>query len=227
MKVYKFRSLHDDGSLKRSMDILESEKVWCSLFWEMNDPMEGYYQANRDFSKEIIDRIFAEKASTLICSFSRELAVRNPLMWGYYASGFNGIAIEFEVDPKLMLPVKYSNDFRSIDDADSIENNVRTILGRKIKCWSHEREMRFLDIEDYSGRERRVGKITGVIIGRTYPKALFNPDVGDRGERIHAYNERVRKVIQFVHGSVRLKWASMKSGKVLIEDFSPAEYNIH
>ncbi|HLO99899.1 MAG TPA: hypothetical protein VK171_14990, partial [Fimbriimonas sp.] len=58
--------------------------------------MEGIFRA--DISPTIANEVLSEKSSRLICCFSREAALLNPLMWGYYAGGFKGLAIEVTIN---------------------------------------------------------------------------------------------------------------------------------
>lgn len=67
----------------------------------MNDPMEGVYLAPLDESK--ISKMFEEKDGFVICSFSSEEALDNPLSWGHYANGFKGIAIGIEVNKPFVF----------------------------------------------------------------------------------------------------------------------------
>ena len=98
MKLYKFRPLANDRDRDYLKEILETRKFHCSKFQDLNDPMEGiYYAADR---ANIIDLIFKAKARYKICSFSNEEAFSKPIMWGYYANGFRGVAVEIEVSEK-------------------------------------------------------------------------------------------------------------------------------
>ncbi len=100
MKVYKFRSLGDEVSFDRVKTTLSTGKFWCSPFWDMNDPMEGVYATLSNI--DAVAQIFEAKSRQRICSFSSARALRNPLMWGYYSSGFKGVAIEVDVTaPRL------------------------------------------------------------------------------------------------------------------------------
>lgn len=110
MKLYKFRPLAKEEDFQRAKSIIETGCFWCSRFSELNDPMEGVFcTANH----KIIDDAYKQKVSYRICSFSAEAAFENPCMWGYYANGFKGIAIEIEVSDeakKMIHEIDYENE---------------------------------------------------------------------------------------------------------------------
>ena len=94
-----------------------------------------------------------------------------PTIWGYYANGLKGVAIEVEVtlpSPSieglkyLDRPVEWE-DHRS---GASIEDRVKSIITSKLKVWEHEHEYRFLTQEE--DPKQVVGKITGVYFGDPY-----------------------------------------------------------
>src|SRR5687768_703238 len=98
MKIYKFRAIDSCESFERASQILKTGQFWCSRFWDMNDPMEGIYRLNESSTAGDIENTFEHKASQVICCFSGEEALKNAAMWGYYANGFKGVAIEIDVD---------------------------------------------------------------------------------------------------------------------------------
>lgn len=219
MKVYKFRSLGDRQSVERAQQILETGEFWCSRFWELNDPMEGYYQPGYSIADEAISQIFDEKSVTLICSFSHRIALRNPLMWGYYANGFNGIAIEVEVERESLLPITYSNDFRKVIISGSTNSMARAILGRKMKCWKHEREVRYLCRANRPGdQNRQIGTITGVVLGKRYPRALLNANRANRWSLVKEYDTFAEQIIKQAHDlRLTVQRAFMRDGRVELE----------
>ena len=97
--LFKFRSIADRQDFERARKIIETGEFWCSKLWEMNDPMEGVYaHATEELEDWQIGNLFSMKNNYVMCSFSGEKALIDPLMWGYYASGFKGISIEVEVE---------------------------------------------------------------------------------------------------------------------------------
>lgn len=216
MKIYKFRSLIDCTSLERVLDTLDTGKFWCSRFWELNDPMEGIYsiRAAPDY-RTLIERISEKKYKKMICSFSGEEAKTNPLMWGYYCNGFKGIALEIEVLDRVKEFAKnmdYCNDLVEFNGDISVD----TILRRKLSCWKHEQEVRFL----FASEERMhcIGEIVSVIIGRPYQNALKHPDKDGRHAAVNDYERRVRAVINVAEKKgISIKEAKFIRGKIKIE----------
>lgn len=160
IKVYKFRSLGDD-TVTWTKRIIETGEFWCSHLWEQNDSMEGVYSywQNHEISNSSID-IFDQKNSYRICSFSGKAALKDPRMWGYYANGFKGLAIEIEILSDEIKKVDYQN---SLLWADTNSPNIKKIITTKLKWWKHECEYRYLK----TGRNRyeKIGSITGIYFG--------------------------------------------------------------
>lgn len=172
MKLYRFRSLGNREDFERAKKILDTGEFWCSRFFELNDPMEGVFTTSKPGR---IKKIFTEKNQYVLCSFSSE-AFKNPAMWGYYANGFKGIAIEIEVeDNKIVqtgkiedgriLPIEYNDEVPHIDNGPE-KDIVKTILTSKLTCWEHEKEYRFL--KQAGPGLYPIGKITGVYFGKPY-----------------------------------------------------------
>ena len=155
MKIYKLRALTNCDELNRIKEIINTNKFWCSKFHEMNDPMEGVYHTSR---VDLIEKIYDEKQSYKICSFSAKKGFENPAMWGYYASGFRGVAIEIEAEDDI-FEVKYRTKLNK-------SMNAKEILTMKFRAWKHEAEYRFLkqNIENLE----QIGNITKVYIGSPY-----------------------------------------------------------
>jgi hypothetical protein len=175
MKLYKFRPLATCQDLDRARQILETGKFWCSHFWELNDPMEGVYQFNVGaLAEEDVREFYSKKTSQVICSFSGEKAFQEPIMWGYYANGFKGIAIEIEVDEARVTTIEYTSEIPNITGRDLTDNAVKRILTTKLSCWAHEDEYRYLynPHGDDSG-PLKIGRITAVYFGNPY-KAIDN-----------------------------------------------------
>lgn len=167
MKLYKFRPLASCKDLSRIEEILQTGKFWCSRFWELNDPMEGVYWFNSgSLSNEVINKLYSDKSNKNICSFSGKEAFEKPIMWGYYANGFKGVAIEIEVDDSEVCKVDYPRQLTTIAPKINIDKAVHTILTTKLKCWVHEEEYRYIK----SGQRglHQIGEITGVFFGRPY-----------------------------------------------------------
>lgn len=172
VKLYKFRSLGDQLSFERAEQILKTGEFHCSKLWNQNDPMEGVYSYLKSDENEVeINHVFTQKNRFGICSFSGAKTLPNPTIWGYYANGLKGVAIEVEVSlpSKSIERVKYLDRPVEWEDhrADSsIDDRVRSIITSKLKVWEHEQEYRFLTPE--GELKQVVGKITGVYFGDPY-----------------------------------------------------------
>lgn len=217
MKVYKFRSLGDCKSLERIEQILTAREFRCSRFWELNDPMEGIYRLNWTSNSSDIESLFKHKASHLICSFSDGEALRSPLMWGYYANGFKGVAIEVEVGETQLKQVQYFPCLFSPEAGADAEESARKILCRKLEPWKHEREWRFLCAENRD-RCQQIGRITGVVIGYPYPRSNDHPDFDDRWKKVEEYDCRVKRLIETAREQkIVVQKAHMVNGTVTIQ----------
>ena len=187
MKLYKFRPLGSCQDLERAQEILNTGKFWCSRFWELNDPMEGVYWFNAGtLNEEFIHKLYGEKSKILLCSFSGEQAFGNPLMWGYYANGFKGIAIEIEVngDEPHISKMNYDKDIATITNDDGSDDAVKRILTTKLDCWKHEKEYRY--IHSGSNGLHKIGQITAVYFGKPF-KTTVNWEDAQRRPRVRQY----------------------------------------
>jgi hypothetical protein len=171
LKLLKFRSLASETDFERAKEIIEKSKFWFSKLWNLNDPIEGVYK-NKSFGKIDIEKTFNGKNDYVICSFSCgnvdtkklqkpiKAPINNPLLWGYYANGFKGIAIEVEIEEYDVSEVDYkskSEFYKNLKDA-------KTIITRKLIDWVDEGEYRFLKQGGVEGKYE-MGKITKVYFG--------------------------------------------------------------
>lgn len=197
LKLIKFRSLADNKELERIIeDIIKKNSFWCSKLWKLNDPMEGVFST---YSCDSIDKIFSEKNNILICSFSGEKALKNPLMWGYYANGFKGIAIETEVEISnsgkvtngKIIEVKYNNERFS----NGNELTIEQMMTRKLKDWSHEKEYRFLKEGDEGLCE--IGEINKIYFGSPYYNVINRKKIIKNSFPLQEYDKLKNKLKDF------------------------------
>lgn len=216
MKLYKFRPLCVPRGLKYALEILENGQFWCSKFWDLNDPMEGIYRLRKDSTD--YRKIFQEKSKRVLCSFSGESALLNPLMWGYYANGFKGLAIEIEVPDAHVRSMTYTDEVFSPNPDKAESEQVDEILCHKLRNWEHEAEYRHLAEGDRGGR--RIGKIISITLGVPYPSAQV-----DRSNRLSdiphlaKYLKQCRRVIKAAErNGVRVDTATMQSSTIEIDE---------
>jgi len=184
MKLYKFRQLANDQDLSRLLDIIETNRFWCSKFSEMNDPIEGiFYATNPSNTTDLYNK----KNRIKICSFSAEEAFHNPIMWGYYVEGFRGVAIEIEVEDNNpnIHKVEYISDVPNT-------NHINTILTSKLAAWAHEHEYRFIKETDENLNE--IGTITYVYFGNPYGNLTNSADILRDNPRLRTYETLKRSL---------------------------------
>lgn len=173
MKAYKFRS---SSQLPFALDIMFNNRLHCSDWRNLNDPMEGMFAYSynatdeRDFRDEVAS-IVKHKQQLKVCSLSKTFDCH--LLWAHYASGFTGLAIEVELpqSPAVKI-VKYRGVFASV----SFENPrppydiASEILSSKYAEWSYEKEVRILQHDEWYALPKPV---TRVIAGHRMDPALF------------------------------------------------------
>ncbi len=199
MKIYKFRPLANEKDLCRIRQILETGHFWCSQFFDLNDPMEGIF---RSFKKHV-DDILSQKCKFKICSFSGKVEVdgekdekeafENPILWGYYANGFRGVAIEIEVEEGAvgkgeLKKIIYKNEIEEPINGD--DDQVKKILCSKFKNWEHEAEYRFL-VESGDESLFKIGKITSILLGQPFNHAANSNAVYNESGNLKKYQELI------------------------------------
>lgn len=195
IKLYKFRPLANEKDCERLKGILETGEFWCSKFSELNDPMEGVYlflnyPNNRS---ELIDLIFKTKTSYKICSFCNEQAFANPLMWGYYANGFRGVAIEIKVSSDKVKKIKYVSKIHSFTGKNPTKE-AEKILTTKLSPWKHECEYRFL--EKRENNKSKIGKITALYFGDPYERTRNRTDIIENNDAVRKYIVLKNKILE-------------------------------
>ena len=117
--------------MKYVEDILKHHKLYAATFKKLNDPMEGAFTSSPNIQNNLKQVIKDEKQKTLICSLSLKKDL--PLLWAYYADGFKGVCIEFEIDNKTLdgCKIKYKKNIPRINVNDPVDIQVRKLLSRK------------------------------------------------------------------------------------------------
>jgi hypothetical protein len=178
MLLYKFRSLEN---LDFTLDILVNERLYCSLYKDLNDPFEGQFQVlaaetplapllghpNQAKTKymEASDVWDTQQNPLRICSLSGSMD--DVRMWSFYGSSHQGIAIEIDFDCvglELPLGITYSEDLPRYDEM-SLANpyrNPAALLSVKTNHWRYENEYRVFSHDKYTSI---YGAITRVLVG--------------------------------------------------------------
>jgi hypothetical protein len=215
MIAFKYKSFRN---FKHVADILSKKQFYASPFFKLNDPMEGLFKYDPNFTKkQYIKEIKDAKGRSLICSFSEEPT--NILLWSYYADGCRGICIEVDINDVQsygceIKTVNYSNSPISIPVyTDHLDPNIATtILSQKNKAWEHEKEIRILSPNKYicegisvksvllglrisNDRKNEICRITpsGIPIYETY---LDGPEI-KKGELLNA-NNKAQRLFNFI-----------------------------
>lgn len=191
LTLYKFRPLGDCESCNRAEAILETGRFWCAPLWEQNDALEGVYSylSCPDAGQDSND-VFTAKNRKRICSFSGESALTKPTMWGYYANGFRGIAIQIETEESMVQKVRYRNDIEAWKDpgnGGTTDSKLLRILTTKLTPWRTEREYRYFT-DDVSPLQE-IGKIRGVYFGEPYNEVQNMEQVVNHSPKFQLYRQ--------------------------------------
>jgi hypothetical protein len=230
VKVYKFRSLANAEAYKWTMDIITTGAFWHARFWTMNDPMEGLYsRLAKDTAGS--ETLYPHKAKLLICSFSESGALSSPAMWGYYAGGFKGIALEVEVADSAPGAVEYIKkvEYRKVPfalgEVEPGTDAAQRVLCRKLDAWKHEREWRSIVEcehlpEGITGKAIRMGTITGIYVGDPLRNIGNREEICQNAPEWATYAERARQVVAAAREAgtrgtrIEVRAARIKGGKV-------------
>lgn len=196
MKVYKFRQLTKKQEFDRLKRIIKTGEFWCSNFWELNDPMEGVFSFSiLDFAKDKINKIYGQKGQYKICSFSGEKGFQNPAIWGYYTDGFNGVAIEVEIDKCIVKKIDYSDEEINLEEnKGNCENFIEKVLLNKNTAWINEDEFRYLDKQklDY----KKIGKIKAIYFGTPYDNLVNSNKILKKANKINNFKKFKEQIIK-------------------------------
>lgn len=174
MKAYKFRS---SSQLPFALDIIFNNRLYCSDWRDLNDPMEGmfvysYRSTDEKDYRDQVGEIVRHKKRLKVCSLSKTFDCH--LLWAYYASGFDGLAIEVELPDRspVVREVTYRGVFGSFsfDRPVSPEQAAEQVLSSKYHEWKYEQEVRILQHDEWYRLEKPVSR---VIAGHRMNPALF------------------------------------------------------
>jgi hypothetical protein len=159
--LYKYRSL---ANFKNFVDIILRNRLYASLYKEMNDPMEGqYYYRQGEYDRRTLRTIRENKQNVRLCSLSRNN--HNELMWSHYADGQHGVAIGVNIDTNLvdLRPINYEGLHNLSGEIDELQA-ARTILTQKLNIWSYEEEERIFTTDGFYIPVEVVQVITGRVM---------------------------------------------------------------
>jgi len=95
----------------------------------------------------MFSEVCAETNRYKVCSLSATF--NQHLLWGHYAGGFKGLAVEVEIDifPPDVVMVDYRPDaYAAIENSpfSTAEETARYVLSSKYEAWQCEKEIRVL-----------------------------------------------------------------------------------
>lgn len=214
MSIYKFRSLINEKDCDRLKNILETGHFWCSNFWELNDPMEGVFNID---DKDNVNKFFNLKEQYKICSFSGIKGFENLVMWGYYATGFKGVAIEVEIEIITEdCQCGENGGVKKIECDDNLPNDsdIEKILLNKNTVWEQEDEYRFLIKSE--NNNHKIGKITTIYFGNPYGNIENKNQVREKSTDFSQYEKFKEKIIKVAKGMNIFCWdVKIEQGKII------------
>ena len=139
-------------------------------------------------------------------------------MWGYYANGFKGMAIEIEVDTGKVEEMRYSNKIPSVDHliatCKTNDEVIAKILMIKSNPWKHEAEYRFLvkDEKNY----HKVGEVTKVYFGNPYGDVNNKESIYENNQSLLYYDKLKKHLIELAsERNIGCHSIKIKDGKVI------------
>jgi hypothetical protein len=201
--LLRFMSLNENN-ISRIIDTLTSSKIRCTQLWRLNDAMEGVFKISVDELNKV-DKIYDEKNKYFTCSFAHPSLLEKPLLWGYYANGFKGVAIEIELDDddkKSFHKVNYDDNFKVYKDDLPLNDEVKhekiiEIITTKQKCWKPENEYRYIVKMDpmTSGKVFCDVKIKSLYIGYPYRNTANCDQITKNSDDLKDYR-KCRKALE-------------------------------
>lgn len=167
VSLFRYRPL-DSNLFERELDALRNSYLYAPSFSSMNDPMEAFYRFDTTFDPLLngmvpgITDVVQTQISESIKNFGLVSFSETPhhlLLWGYYASGFKGMCLEFDRErleqisrfkTEPLRKVRYSGSaYRPLLAAEALRTDtfldtVVEFLSQKRTEWQHEKEWRFL-----------------------------------------------------------------------------------
>lgn len=209
-RLFKFRPLGSPDDFCRAQDILRTGRFWCAPFSELNDPMEGIFQTLAVGKwEEILDGVSNLKSQYKICSFCGKEGAKRVQMWGYYANGFKGIAIEIrqrdvkveEIGEEGIVKIKYDNATFTLDQNQNVTDlDVLKILTTKSKAWKSEKEYRYLKKDPND--KHIVGEIVAVHFGNPFGHAFNRNEIRRDSNNLRSYlnfAEELKRIAERLH----------------------------
>lgn len=159
-------------------DILFNKRLYCAEWHTLNDPVEGVFVYSHSGSDQEAAAIFMKeieqsKKPLRVCSLSKTFD--DHLLWAHYASGFSGVAIEFEIDATEdeVVDITYRGVFAAVNESNSADPSsvAKAVLSSKYNAWSYEQEVRILTTDCFYKLKNPIRK---VIAGHRMAQPLYD-----------------------------------------------------
>jgi hypothetical protein len=186
--------------------------------------MEGIFADERDeVTGHKLDAVFTDKNNKRICSLSGQKAYHRPTMWGYYANGFKGVAIEVEVEPEKVHKVTYKKNIAQWVAGQPQGLSVRQILTTKLCRWWQEDEYRYICREgDHLSSDS--AKIKAVHFGWPYRNIENAMSIKKHSPSLQAYTKAVTDLLDVTdEKGIPVFSAQIEGSKVVRADFGRAD----
>ena len=174
--LYKFRSFE---GLEFLLDIILNERLFCSLYTNLNDPFEGMFvsivNSFRSFRPGIpkpphaipykekkyksIDELPLDLSGSRICSLSSDC--NDVRLWAHYADSQRGIAIQIRFDDSNLNlhEVRYSEAFPEFEGRNIKNLDINDILTCKTNHWQYESEYRVINHQEFYSIKDRISAV--------------------------------------------------------------------
>lgn len=135
-------------SSEYALENIEYRRLKIAEIGDLNDPFELVAVDQSDKQQRVIWRNWRkdqEKKWGLLC-FSKSW--KSPVLWSHYADKHKGMALGFDVDDQLLMPVKYTRkrlnlDVEKLFDTGKLDQVLMNKLMRtKFLDWAYEKEVR-------------------------------------------------------------------------------------
>lgn len=157
MILYKYRSMQN---LTYIADILVNERLFCPLYFNLNDPFEGqfrlvtHFPANEFISmplrvagiNDVDDLLDMENYEEVrVCSLSATTA--DVRLWSLYGGGHRGVAIEIDLTSmkERIDRIDYQPTLPTYDDPRYAGPSIRQALSVKTLQWQYVRRIPHTD----------------------------------------------------------------------------------
>jgi hypothetical protein len=137
---YKYRSLNGKN-WEFLLDIILNNRLYCAKYYELNDPMEGFYRTRENLPQNLRHDILNRKSNFRICSLANEDT--NKLLWAHYANGCKGVVIGIKTKESVQSVI-----YEGLNELDNLlirpNQDISSIFLHKLKEWNYENESRII-----------------------------------------------------------------------------------